>query len=54
MALTYANQIGAISGLNQSGSGVSIPEGFVRWGQDILFDRKILHCHFLSHKYCNL
>ena len=39
MALTYANQIGAISGLNQSGSGVSIPEGFVRWGQDILFDR---------------
>ena len=39
MALTYANQIGAISGLNQSGSGVSIPEDFVRWGQDILFDR---------------
>ena len=39
MALTYANQIGAISGLNQSGSGVSIPEDFVRWAQDILFDR---------------
>lgn len=39
MALTYANQIGAISGLNQSGSGVSIPEDFVRWAQDVLFDR---------------
>jgi len=39
MALTYANQIGAISGLNQSGSGISIPEDFVRWGQDVLFDR---------------
>lgn len=37
--LTYANQVGAVNGLNQSGSGISIPEDFVRWAQDILFDR---------------
>jgi hypothetical protein len=37
--LTYANQVGAPEGLNQAAPGTFIPESFVRWAQDILFDR---------------
>jgi len=36
--LTYANTLGAIDGINQSGSGVTIPDTFLRWAQDVLFD----------------
>jgi hypothetical protein len=36
--LTYANTLGAIEGINQSGSGVTIPDTFLRWAQDVLFD----------------
>ena len=37
--LTYANQVGAARGMNQAAPGTFIPEDFVRWSQDILFDR---------------
>lgn len=37
--LTYANQVGAALGLNQAAPGTFIPEDFVRWSQDILFDK---------------
>ena len=37
--LTYANQVGAPGGLNQAAPGTFIPEDFVRWSQDVLFDR---------------
>lgn len=36
--LTYANTLGSINGINQSGSGVTIPDTFLRWAQDVLFD----------------
>lgn len=39
MALTFVNQIGAVEGLNQAAPGTLIPDSFVRWSQDILFDR---------------
>ena len=35
--LTYANTLGSINGINQSGSGVTIPDTFLRWAQE---DRK--------------
>ena len=37
--LTFVNQIGAADGLNQAAPGSFIPETFVRWAQDVLFDR---------------
>lgn len=37
--LTYVNQTGAVNGINQAGYGVTIPDTFVRWAQDVLFDR---------------
>lgn len=37
--LTYANQVGAGGGLNQAAPGTFIGEEFVRWAQDIFFDR---------------
>ena len=39
MALTFVNQIGAAEGLNQAAPGTLIPDSFVRWSQDVLFDR---------------
>ena len=39
MALTFVNQVGAIDGMNQAAPGTLIPESFVRWSQDVLFDR---------------
>jgi hypothetical protein len=39
MSLTYVNQVGAAQGMNQASPGSFIPETFVRWAQDILFDR---------------
>ena len=39
MALTFVNQIGAVEGLNQAAPGTLIPDSFVRWSQDVLFDR---------------
>ncbi len=39
MAVTYVNQIGAVDGMNQTAPGTLIPEGSVRWAQDVLFDR---------------
>ena len=37
--LTFANQVGAIYGMNQAAPGTLIPDTFVRWSQDVLFDR---------------
>ena len=37
--LTFVNQVGAPDGINQAGPGTFIPESFVRWAQDVLFDR---------------
>jgi hypothetical protein len=37
--LTFVNQIGAADGLNQAAPGSFIPDTFVRWAQDVLFDR---------------
>lgn len=39
MALTYVNQIGAPEGLNQAMPANTIPDTFVRWAQDALFDQ---------------
>ena len=39
MALSFVNQIGAVEGMNQAAPGTFIPESFVRWSQDALFDR---------------
>lgn len=39
MSLTFVNQVGAQGGLNQAAPGSFIPEEFVRWAQDALFDR---------------
>ena len=39
MALTYVNQVGAVEGMNQAAPGTLIPDSFVRWSQDVLFDR---------------
>ena len=37
--LTYVNQVGAIGGMNQAAPGTLIPDTFVRFAQDVLFDR---------------
>lgn len=37
--LTFVNQVGAPDGINQAGPGTFIPDTFVRWAQDVLFDR---------------
>lgn len=37
--LTYVNQVGAVEGMNQAAPGTLIPESFLRWSQDVLFDR---------------
>ena len=37
--LTFVNQVGAVNGMNQAAPGTLIPETFVRWAQDVLFDR---------------
>lgn len=37
--LTFVNQVGAPDGINQAGPGTFIPESFVCWAQDVLFDR---------------
>ena len=37
--LTFINQVGAVEGMNQAAPGALIPESFVRWSQDVLFDR---------------
>ena len=37
--LTFVNQIGAVEGMNQAAPGTLIPDTFVRWSQDVLFDR---------------
>ena len=39
MSLTFVNQVGAVNGMNQASPGSFIPETFVRWSQDILYDR---------------
>ena len=39
MALTYVNQIGAPEGLNQAMPATTLPDTYVRWAQDVLFDR---------------
>lgn len=39
MALTYVNQVGAVEGMNQAAPGTLIPDTFIRWSQDVLFDR---------------
>ena len=39
LSLTFVNQVGAVDGLNQAAPGSFIPEPFVRWAQDVLFDR---------------
>jgi len=39
LSLTFVNQVGAPEGLNQAAPGSFIPESFVRWAQDVLFDR---------------
>ncbi len=39
LSLTFVNQVGAVNGMNQAAPGSFIPETFVRWSQDILFDR---------------
>ena len=37
--MTFANQIGAPDGLNQALPANSLPDTFIRWSQDALFDR---------------
>lgn len=37
--ITYVNQVGAIGGMNQAAPGTLIPDTFVRFSQDVLFDR---------------
>ena len=37
--ITYVNQVGAIGGMNQAAPGTLIPDTFVRFAQDVLFDR---------------
>ena len=37
--LTFVNQVGAVEGMNQAAPGTLIPDTFVRWSQDVLFDR---------------
>jgi hypothetical protein len=39
LALTFVNQVGAVEGMNQAAPGTLIPESFVRFSQDVLFDR---------------
>jgi len=39
LALTFVNQIGAGEGMSQAAPGTLIPESFLRWSQDILFDK---------------
>ena len=39
MALTYVNQIGAPEGLNQAMPATTLPDTYVRWAQDALFDQ---------------
>ncbi len=39
MALSFVNQVGAPNGMNQAAPGSFIPESFVRWSQDVLYDR---------------
>jgi len=39
LALTYVNQVGAVEGMNQAAPGTLIPDTFIRWSQDVLFDR---------------
>lgn len=39
MALTFVNQVGAPAGLNQAAPSSFIPEDFVRWARDVLFDQ---------------
>lgn len=37
--INYVNQVGAIGGMNQAAPGTLIPDTFVRFAQDVLFDR---------------
>lgn len=37
--LSFVNQVGAVDGVNQAAPGAFIPDTFVRWAQDVLFDR---------------
>lgn len=37
--LTFVNQVGAVDGVNQAAPGAFIPDTYVRWAQDVLFDR---------------
>jgi hypothetical protein len=39
LALTFVNQVGAVEGMNQAAPGTLIPDSFVRFSQDVLFDR---------------
>jgi len=39
LSLSFVNQVGAANGMNQAAPGSFIPESFVRWSQDVLFDR---------------
>jgi hypothetical protein len=39
MALTYVNQVGAPDGLNQAMPATTLPDTYVRWAQDALFDQ---------------
>ena len=39
MSLSFVNQVGAPRGMNVAAPGSFIPEDFVRWSQDVLFDR---------------
>jgi hypothetical protein len=39
LSLTFVNQVGAVNGMNQAAPGSFIPETFVRWSQDVLYDR---------------
>jgi hypothetical protein len=37
--LTFVNQVGAVNGLSQAAPGSFIPDTYLRWAQDVLFDR---------------
>jgi hypothetical protein len=49
--LIYGNQVGAPKGLNQSAPGTFILDEYLRWGQDVLFDRAGLYSSSCS-VYC--
>jgi hypothetical protein len=52
--LTWVNQVGSVEGMNQAAPGTLIPDTFVRWSQDVLFDAAGLMRRRGPFKHLNL